>query len=33
MKKANEQIQKYTDSFVASVDELLKAKEIDILKV
>jgi len=33
MKKGNEQIQKYTDSFVASVDELLKAKEIDILKV
>lgn len=33
MKRANEQIQKYTDSFVASVDELLKAKEIDILKV
>ncbi len=32
-KKALEQIQKITDDFVAKTDELLKVKEVDILKV
>jgi ribosome recycling factor len=32
-KKALDQIQKITDDFVAKTDELLKTKEIDILKV
>ena len=33
MKRALDQIQKYTDEFIAKVDESLKAKEADILKV
>ena len=32
-KKAQEQIQKFTDEFVAKVDETFKTKEADILKV
>jgi ribosome recycling factor len=32
-KKAQEQIQKFTDEFVAKVDEAFKTKEADILKV
>lgn len=32
-KKALDQIQKITDDFVAKTDELLKVKEVDILKV
>ncbi|MDD5358694.1 MAG: ribosome recycling factor [Sulfurovaceae bacterium] len=32
-KKALDQIQKITDDFVAKTDELLKTKEVDILKV
>jgi len=33
MKRALDQIQKYTDEFIAKVDESLKAKEADILRV
>ena len=33
MKRALDQIQKLTDDFIAKVDESLKAKEADILKV
>jgi len=33
MKRALDQIQKITDEFIAKVDESLKAKEADILKV
>jgi ribosome recycling factor len=32
-KKAQEQIQKFTDEYIAKVDETFKAKEADILKV
>jgi ribosome recycling factor len=33
MKRALEQVQKLTDEFIAKVDESLKAKEADILRV
>ncbi|WP_292664540.1 ribosome recycling factor [Nitratifractor sp.] len=33
MKKGLDQIQKFTDEYIAKVDESLKAKEADILKV
>jgi ribosome recycling factor len=33
IKKALDQIQKITDEHIAKIDEALKAKEIDILKV
>ncbi len=32
-KKAHDQIQKYTDDYVKKVDELVKAKEAELLKV
>ena len=32
-KKAQDQIQKFTDDHVVKIDELFKAKEADILKV
>jgi ribosome recycling factor len=32
-KSAQDQIQKFTDTFVAKVDEVFKAKEVEILKI
>ena len=33
VKRAEEQVQKYTDSYSAKIDELLAKKEVDIMKV
>jgi ribosome recycling factor len=33
IKRAEEQVQKFTDSYSAKIDELLSKKEVDIMKV